>query len=112
MKVCVYGDGAFKDPVGGIWEWADPYTVVGCTDLYYFESTPNEIKIKTFADDQFKDLSGKELEKAVHEEIKKRKVLLLETCHRKEQLRDFVETLLQVLWIFVQVQETVVHQLL
>ena len=64
----VYGDGCFKDPVGGIWEWADP--VVSPAYTKGLEGTPNEIKIKAFADDQFKNLSGDELTKAVKNEIK------------------------------------------
>jgi len=49
--VCVYGDGCFKDPVGGIWEFADPITMPGYTDKELIESTPNEIKLKAFIDE-------------------------------------------------------------
>ena len=49
--VCSYGDGCFKDPVGGIWEFADPVTMPGYTDKELIESTPNEIKLKAFIDD-------------------------------------------------------------
>ena len=49
--VCSYGDGCFKDPVGGIWEFADPVTMPGYTDKEIIESTPNEIKLKEFIDD-------------------------------------------------------------
>lgn len=48
--VCVYGDGAFKDPVGGIWEFADPVTMPGYTDADIIESTPNEVKLKSLID--------------------------------------------------------------
>lgn len=70
VYVCVYGDGAFKDPVGGIWEFADPVTMPGYSDADLFESTPNEIKIKAFADDQYKELNGKALDNAIKKEIK------------------------------------------
>lgn len=52
----VYGDGAFKDPVGKIWELADPVVAVANTEG--LEGTPNEIKLKYLADNDFKDLSG------------------------------------------------------
>lgn len=68
VEVMVYGDGCFKDPVGGIWEFADPETSPAYTSG--LEGTPNEIKIKAFADDQFKDLNGSELDKAVKKAIK------------------------------------------
>ena len=52
----VYGDGAFKDPVGKIWELADP--VVSVANTEGLEGTPNEVKLKYLADNDFKDLSG------------------------------------------------------
>ena len=67
VEVMVYGDGCFKDPVGGIWEWADP--VVSPAYTKGLEGTPNEIKIKAFADDKYKDLSDKELTIAIKTEI-------------------------------------------
>jgi hypothetical protein len=67
VEVMVYGDGCFKDPVGGIWEWADP--VVSPAYTKGLEGTPNEIKIKAFADDEFSGLEGKELENAIKEKI-------------------------------------------
>lgn len=70
--VCVYGDGCFKDPVGGIWEFADPVSMPAYTDADIIESTPNEIKIKAFADDQFKDLTGDELTAAVKDKIREK----------------------------------------
>lgn len=66
-EVMIYGDGCFKDPVGGIWEFADPVVSPAYTEG--LEGTPNEIKIKAFADDQFKDLNGKDLTKAIQNEI-------------------------------------------
>ena len=68
VEVMVYGDGCFKDPVGGIWEFADP--VVSPAYTSGLEGTPNEIKIKNFADDKYKNLSGEELTNAIKEEIK------------------------------------------
>lgn len=53
--VCCYGDGAFKDPVGGIWEFADPTTMPGYTDADIIESTPNELKLKAFIDESKND---------------------------------------------------------
>ncbi len=67
IEVMVYGDGAFKDPVGKIWELADPTVSPGFTKG--LEGTPNEIKIKYLADNDYKDLSGEELSKAVQNEI-------------------------------------------
>lgn len=68
LEVMVYGDGAFKDPVGKIWELADPVVSPGYTDG--LEGTPNEIKLKFLADNQLADLRGEELQKAVAEAIK------------------------------------------
>ena len=68
IEVMIYGDGAFKDPVGGIWELADP--VVSPAYTKGLEGTPNEIKLKYFSDNKFSDLKGEELNKAMKEEIK------------------------------------------
>ena len=67
IEVMVYGDGCFKDPVGGIWEFADP--VVSPAYTSGLEGTPNELKLKYLADNKFKDLSGEELQKAIKEDI-------------------------------------------
>ena len=67
IEVMVYGDGAFKDPVGKIWELADPVVSPGYTDG--LEGTPNELKLKYLADNQFKDLSGEELKQAIRASI-------------------------------------------
>jgi len=68
VEVMVYGDGAFKDPKGKIWELADP--VVSPAFTSGLIGTPNELKLKYLADNDFKDLSGDELKKAISESIK------------------------------------------
>ena len=70
VEVMVYGDGAFKDPQGKIWELADP--VVSPFHTAGLVGTPNEIKLKYFADNKFKSLSGKELNDAIKSEINKK----------------------------------------
>ncbi len=67
IEVMVYGDGAFKDPVGKIWELADPVVSPGYTDG--LEGTPNELKLKYLADNQYADLSGDELKDAIKKSI-------------------------------------------
>ena len=67
VEVMVYGDGAFKDPVGKIWELADP--VVSPFYTKGLEGTPNELKLKYLADNDFADLSGEELTKAISKAI-------------------------------------------
>ncbi len=67
IEVMIYGDGAFKDPVGGIWELADP--VVSPSYTEGLEGTPNEIKLKYMTDDKYKHLSGEALKKAIFDEI-------------------------------------------
>ena len=64
----VYGDGAFKDPVGHIWELADP--VVSPAYTKGLEGTPNEIKLKYVSDNKFADLKGDELKEAIKKEIR------------------------------------------
>lgn len=71
VEVMVYGDGAFKDPVGKIWELADPCVSVANTKG--LEGTPNELKLKYLADNDFKDLSGKELQDAISKRIEEKK---------------------------------------
>lgn len=68
IEVMVYGDGAFKDPVGHIWELADP--VVSPAYTSGLEGTPNELKLKYISDNKFQDLRGDELKSAIKEEIK------------------------------------------
>ncbi len=68
VEVMVYGDGAFKDPQGKIWELADPVVSPAFTDGLI--GTPNELKLKYLADNDFKDLSGEALKEAISERIK------------------------------------------
>ena len=70
VEVMVYGDGAFKDPQGKIWELADP--VVSPFFTSGLKGTPNELKLKYLADNDFKDLKGDELKKAIKEKIKEK----------------------------------------
>jgi len=70
VEVLVYGDGAFKDPVGKIWELADPTVSPAYTKG--LEGTPNEIKLKYVSDNKFADLRCEELKEKVKEEIKKK----------------------------------------
>ena len=66
----VYGDGAFKDPVGKIWELADPVVSPGITDG--LNGLPNELKLKYLADNDFADLKGEELRYAIENAIRKK----------------------------------------
>lgn len=70
VEVMVYGDGAFKDPVGKIWELADPVVSPGYTSG--LEGVPNELKLKYLADNDFAGLSGEELQKAITAHIQKK----------------------------------------
>ena len=70
VEVMVYGDGAFKDPVGKIWELADP--VVSPAYTAGLEGTPNELKLKYLADNDFAELSGEALREAIKGEISKK----------------------------------------
>lgn len=70
VEVMVYGDGAFKDPQGKIWELADP--VVSPFHTEGLIGTPNELKLKYLADNDYKELSGEALKKAISESIRKK----------------------------------------
>ncbi len=70
VEVMVYGDGAFKDPKGKIWELADPVVSPAFTDGLV--GTPNELKLKYLADNDFKHLSGQELKDAITKSIKEK----------------------------------------
>ena len=70
VEVMVYGDGAFKDPVGKIWELADPVVSPGFTSGLHGQ--PNELKLKYLADNQFAHLRGDELKDAIHQAIKEK----------------------------------------
>ncbi len=67
VEVMIYGDGAFKDPVGKIWELADPVVSPAYTEG--LKGTPNEVKLKYLADNNFADLKGEELKKAISDYI-------------------------------------------
>ena len=71
VEVLVYGDGAFRDPVGKIWELADPVVSPGFTDG--LNGLPNEVKLKYLADNQFADLNGEALQNALTEYIRGKK---------------------------------------
>jgi F420-0:gamma-glutamyl ligase len=70
IEVMVYGDGAFKDPVGHIWELADP--VVSPAYTSGLDGTPNELKLKYISDNKFADLKGDELKEAIKQEIREK----------------------------------------
>ena len=70
IEVMVYGDGAFKDPQGKIWELADPVVSPAHTDG--LKGTPNELKLKYLADNDFKDLSGEALKEAISKSIREK----------------------------------------
>lgn len=70
IEVMVYGDGAFKDPVGKIWELADP--VVSPFYTSGLEGSPNELKLKYLSDNKFSNLKGEELQEAIRKEIKEK----------------------------------------
>ncbi len=74
VEVMVYGDGAFKDPVGKIWELADP--VVSPAYTKGLEGSPNELKLKYLSDNKFKNLTGEELASAIKKEIKEKEINL------------------------------------
>ena len=83
VEVMVYGDGAFKDPQGKIWELADPCVSPAFTDGLV--GTPNELKLKYLADNDFKDLTGAELKAAIENKIKPKISLQAIKSHLKEQ---------------------------
>ncbi len=70
LEVMIYGDGGFKDPVGGIWELADPVVSPAFTEGLI--GTPNELKMKYFADNELKDLEGEALADAMREKIREK----------------------------------------
>lgn len=70
IEVMIYGDGAFKDPKGKIWELADPVVSPAYTDG--LNGTPNELKLKYLADNDYKNLSGEELKEAIKDSIRKK----------------------------------------
>src|SRR5699024_4726559 len=70
IEVMIYGDGAFKDPVGKIWELADPVVSPAYTDG--LKGTPNEIKMKYIADNELKNVSGEEAKNILKEKISRK----------------------------------------
>ena len=95
VEVMVYGDGAFKDPQGKIWELADP--VVSPTYTDGLKGTPNELKLKYLADNEFTDLTGEELKNAISKRINDKKGDLFGTMASQgttpRQLTDLIGTL-------------------
>ena len=101
VEVMVYGDGAFKDPVGKIWELADPCVSVAHTSG--LEGTPNELKLKYLADNDFKDLSGEALQKAISQRIQEKKENLVGDMVSQgttpRRLTDLIGSLLSLIHI-------------
>ncbi len=95
IEVMVYGDGAFKDPAGGIWELADPVTSPFYTKG--LEGTPNEIKLKYVLDSQFASLRGEELNQAIKETIRQKdknlKGMMLSQGTTPRRLTDLLSSL-------------------
>ena len=95
VEVMVYGDGAFKDPQGKIWELADPVVSPFYTDGLI--GTPNELKLKYLADNDFSDLSGEALKEAISESIRKKDANLKGTMATQgttpRQLTDLIGSL-------------------
>ena len=95
VEVMIYGDGAFKDPVGKIWELADP--VVSPAFTPGLAGTPNEMKLKYLADNNFAHLRGEELNKAISEHISKRDTSLTDTMDSQgttpRQITDLIGSL-------------------
>ena len=95
VEVMVYGDGAFKDPVGKIWELADPVVSPGYTSG--LEGTPNEIKLKYIADNNFAHLKGEELKNAIYDYIKNKETDLKGTMEAQgttpRRLTDLIGSL-------------------
>lgn len=95
IEVMVYGDGAFKDPVGKIWELADPVVSPGYTPG--LDGTPNEVKLKYLADNDFAHLSGQELKDAISDYIKNKDAKLADSMVAQgttpRQLTDLIGSL-------------------
>lgn len=95
VEVMVYGDGAFKDPVGKIWELADP--VVSPAYTAGLDGTPNEVKLKYLADNNFADLRGEELQQAISQFINEKEEDLVGTMEAQgttpRKLTDLIGSL-------------------
>ena len=96
VEVMVYGDGAFKDPVGQIWELADPVVSPGYTSG--LDGVPNEIKLKYLADNNFAHLKGEELKAAISEHIKNKQVDLVGKMEAQGTTPRKVTDLIRSLW--------------
>ena len=98
VEVMVYGDGAFKDPQGKIWELADPVVSPAYTDG--LKGTPNELKLKYLADNDFKDLNGDKLKDAIKESIKAKNSNLVNNMASQgttpRQLTDLIGSLCEL----------------
>ncbi len=86
IEVMIYGDGAYKDPAGGIWEMADPVVSPGHTSG--LEGTPNEVKLKKLADQDFSDLEGEQLTDQVTDYLRERKKGKIETPETTDMASD------------------------
>ena len=95
VEVMVYGDGAFKDPQGKIWELADPVVSPAFTDGLI--GTPNELKLKYLADNDYKDLSGEALKEAISKSIREKEGSLVGSMASQgttpRQLTDLIGSL-------------------
>ena len=95
VEVMVYGDGAFKDPQGKIWELADPVVSPAFTDGLV--GTPNELKLKYLADNDYKDLSGEALKEAISKSIREKEGSLVGSMASQgttpRQLTDLIGSL-------------------
>ena len=95
IEVMVYGDGGFKDPAGGIWEFADPVVAPFFTEG--LRGTPNELKIKFLADNDFSQLEGEALKEAIKNEIEKKDADLVDKMASEgttpRQLTDLIGSL-------------------
>ena len=91
----IYGDGAFKDPVGKIWELADPVVSPAYTEG--LEGSPNEIKLKYLSDNKFSNLKGEELNEAIKTEIRKKeselKGSMVSQCTTPRRYTDLIGSL-------------------
>ena len=92
VKVFVFGDGCYKDPDSGIFEFADPVTSPAYTRG--LDGTPNELKLKALADDKFRDLNGEELSNAIKKEImNKEENLVGKMCSQGTTPRRYINLL-------------------
>lgn len=91
VEVMVYGDGAFKDPVGKIWELADPVVSPGYTPG--LAGTPNEIKLKYLADSELKDLSREEVQAVIQKRLKEKESVKLSLGTTPRRITDLVGSL-------------------